>query len=319
MKITTNLVPSGFYNESIGGVVYPTEEYSDEELSLLPVEQQLFIKSDAYGKTLPEVPLQFWFDITSEPDVIWFKFINLALNSTVFNLKLDYNLIKNNANYDDQTMWTLFDNFKLDHDNHIKNSDDPYIVSADKILSLLSQTYVSKEKQFSKKYINANYLPFKIFVPYKNCPLNEVIFYVAKPAISNDYRKVPISFTGPDGSTATITSTSITEENAQLTPGSPGHKAGWLDLISDITVQTDSTTVNVGDTVVVNITTENTNISTVYLEPVIGTVNKTRVRLTNGQGSFIVKTDDLEAGDEIRIKLGYKFFTGAAEFVKVVT
>jgi hypothetical protein len=319
MKIVTSLHPATTYGQHHGSVEYPSQEYTVEELSELSEQERAALTSVNYGKTLPEVPLQFWFDITSEPDVVWFKFINVALNTTVFNFKLDYNIIKNHINYSDQTFWGISNNFKLEHDTHITQNNSPYIITKSDIVPILCETFVSKETQISLKSLNVNDVPIKMFVPYKNCPLNEVKFYVAKPIISDDYRKVPISFVGPDGSTATVSSTSITEEITTLLPGQPGHRSGWLDLISNITVQSDANIVNAGDNIVVNISVEDTRISVIYVESVIGYTNKTRVALTNGQGSVIVKTDELQAGDEVRIKFGYKYFTGVAEYTKLIT
>jgi hypothetical protein len=320
MKIVTNLNQPTFYSPERGCVEFPVQEIiSAEELAQLSEDEQTFIQSTEYNKTLPEVPLQFWFDITSEPDVIWFKFINVALNTTVFNFKLDYNLIKNHINYADQTLWAISDNFKLDYTAHVIKNNSPYSIVKSELVPVLTNTFVSKETQINSKNLSISAVPFKIFVPYKNCPLNELIFYVAKPVLSNDHRKTPISFIGPDGSSATISSTSITEENASLLPGQPGFKAGWLDLMSNMTVQSNAGTVNVGDQIVVNVNVEEPQISTVFVEPVVGYTNKTRVALINGQGSFIVNTDDLQVGDTVRIKLGYKYFSGATEYTKLIT
>jgi hypothetical protein len=319
MIIVTNLNQATVYSHNYGNVEYPVEEYTVEELSELSEQELAALTSVDYNKNLPEVPLHFWFDITSEPEVVWFKFINAALNTTIFNFKLDYNIIKNHINYSDQTLWGISNNFRLAHDTHITQNNSPYIVTKSDIVPILCETFVSKETQINLKSLNFNDVPIKMFVPYKNCPLTEVKFYLAKPVISDDYRKVPISFIGPDGSTATVSTTSVTEEIASLLPGETGYKAGWLDLISNITVQSDANIVNVGDNITVNISVEDPNISSVYVEPVVGYTNKTRVALTNGQGSVIVKTDDLQAGDEVRIKFGYKYFTGVAEYTKLIT
>ena len=320
MKIVTSLNLPTFYSPQRGCIEYPLqEELPAADFQKLSQAEQTFLTSTEYAKTLPEVPLQFWFDITSEPDVIWFKFINVATNATVFNFKLDYNLIKTHTNYNDQTFWAISDDCKDEHDIHIKETNTPYSIRKTEIVPILTKTFVSKETLLNSAYLKVSNVPFKIFVPYKNCPLTELMFYVAKPVISDDYRKVPISFVGPDGSSATISSTSLTEEDALLLPGQPGFKTGWLDLFSNINVQSNAGTVNVGDQIVVNISVEEPNISTVYLEPVVGYTNKTRVPLTNGQGSFIINTDDLQVGDTVRVKLGYKYFTGATEYTKIIT
>lgn len=59
--------------------------------------------------------------------------------------------------------------------------------------------------------------------------------------------------------------------------------------------------------------------ATVYLEPVIGTINKTRIDLVNGTGSFTVSSTGLSAGDIIRIKVGWKWWKGEHDIFITVT
>jgi hypothetical protein len=59
--------------------------------------------------------------------------------------------------------------------------------------------------------------------------------------------------------------------------------------------------------------------ATVYIDPVVGTVNKTRVDIVNGTGNFVVSSAGLNVGDIIRVKLGWKFWPGASDvFITVV-
>jgi hypothetical protein len=59
--------------------------------------------------------------------------------------------------------------------------------------------------------------------------------------------------------------------------------------------------------------------ATVYIEQVVGTVNKTRVDIVNGTGNFVVSSAGLNVGDVIRVKLGWKFWPGAKDvFITVV-
>lgn len=59
--------------------------------------------------------------------------------------------------------------------------------------------------------------------------------------------------------------------------------------------------------------------ATVYIEPIIGSVNKTRVSLVNGVGEFVISSAGLNAGDVIRVKLGWKFWPGTSDvFITVI-
>ena len=56
----------------------------------------------------------------------------------------------------------------------------------------------------------------------------------------------------------------------------------------------------------------------IYVEPVYGITDKTRITLTSGQGSIRVLKSSVEAGNNIRVKLGFYSYTGLAEINKTV-
>ena len=59
--------------------------------------------------------------------------------------------------------------------------------------------------------------------------------------------------------------------------------------------------------------------ATIYIEPVVGSVNKTRAQIVNGVGEFVVSSAGLNVGDVVRIKLGWKFWPGTTDlFITVV-
>jgi hypothetical protein len=90
------------------------------------------------------------------------------------------------------------------------------------------------------------------------------------------------------------------------------------DVIAPISLSSTQSTVSPDSSITITVTTE-AYINEVYLEPVCGILNKTRVKITNGQGSFKILTTGLEAGDEIRVKAGHKKFTGIASYSKTVS
>ena len=54
--------------------------------------------------------------------------------------------------------------------------------------------------------------------------------------------------------------------------------------------------------------------STLYIEMVSGYAPNTRVKITNGVGSFRVIPLALEAGEELKVKVGWRLWPGAAEY-----
>ena len=89
------------------------------------------------------------------------------------------------------------------------------------------------------------------------------------------------------------------------------------DFVSPITLSSAQSSVTADGSITVNVSTD-TFIDEVYLEQVYGLLNKTRVKLTNGQGSFILYATGLESGDTVRVKAGHKKFTGIADFTAPV-
>jgi len=90
-------------------------------------------------------------------------------------------------------------------------------------------------------------------------------------------------------------------------------------ILSPITITPSKQTITEDDKVTLTVTTEDTSITEVYAEAVFGIVSKTRIALTNGVGTVNVMSLGLSVGDPIRIKFGYKFFTGLSEYTNTVT
>lgn len=151
--------------------------------------------------------------------------------------------------------------------------------------------------------------PFAIFVPYVNSPIEEWIFIIRDtngvvPQQGDPYTNTfNMTYTGPSGSTATITegTSTFVRSNTPI----------WKELISAPKV--DSFVVN--DSVIdVQISVDNPNIQFVYLEQQVGFINKAKVNLTNGVGNFSVLTTGLDIGANVVVRFGYKFFTNVSQF-----
>lgn len=90
------------------------------------------------------------------------------------------------------------------------------------------------------------------------------------------------------------------------------------EVIAPITLSSTQTTVSADSSITVTVATA-AYIKEVYLEQVYGILNKARVKLTNGQGSFKIMTDGLQVGEEIRVKAGHRKYTGIASFSKQIS
>lgn len=89
-----------------------------------------------------------------------------------------------------------------------------------------------------------------------------------------------------------------------------------LDLLDNITVSEDTSYSN-DDYYKFNVSTES-YVSEVFLEQVIGITDRSRVKLTSGEGSFRVLKSSVESGDQLRVKVGFASYTGLANATKTV-
>ena len=90
------------------------------------------------------------------------------------------------------------------------------------------------------------------------------------------------------------------------------------EIIPHITLSSDQTTVAPDSSIEVNVTAD-VSIKEVFLEQVYGAPNKLRVPLTNGTGSFRVYTTGMVVGETLRIKAGYRKYTGVSDFTATIS
>lgn len=92
----------------------------------------------------------------------------------------------------------------------------------------------------------------------------------------------------------------------------------WKEFFSNITAVSEQSTYTAGDTINITVTTD-PFIDYVYVENVVGLLDKTKVKLTNGVGSFSILTSSLSSGDEVEAKIGFKKYTGATKFKTILS
>lgn len=85
------------------------------------------------------------------------------------------------------------------------------------------------------------------------------------------------------------------------------------EIFSTIALSTTDTPV-AGDIITVNVTSSHTELDYIELEADAGILDRTRVKLTNGSGSFKILTSTFTAGEVIKCHAGVKRFTKLATF-----
>jgi hypothetical protein len=255
--------------------------------------KQLSCKSSALSnfidtsELLDSYNIKHWFDLSD--DTIHYKLINETENKTYIDVKISLSMLKSNKNFADQTMWSVSNDACISKVGVLTNED----LVAPMALSLLTKnnTLISEEYSTTTS-------PFRFFVPGKNSPVEQFIFMVKVPTSGDDnFCNVNVSFDGP----------AYNDETAQSL-------ISWKNLIE---VPTTQFTVN-DSTINVVTTVTDTNITELFLEPIVGSLDRTRISLVNGTGYFNISTASLNSGDRVRVKLGYKYFTGATEFTTTV-
>ncbi len=85
-----------------------------------------------------------------------------------------------------------------------------------------------------------------------------------------------------------------------------------LDYLDSITLEKDNSYVN-DEYVKIKITTQ-PYVSTVYVEPIAGIIDRVRADIDEtGVGSFRVLKSSVEAGNNIKVSAGFKFYSGIAD------
>jgi hypothetical protein len=150
------------------------------------------------------------------------------------------------------------------------------------------------------------------------------LFLIYVPYVSGEDLSI-LTFTADDPKNVLVLNGNI--EKIELGGiDNPNHIEYVRGLVFPDIVATAQSTITKDSTAEVTVELRNKNTgelvdrsATVYLDPVVGSVNKTRVEVVNGTGKFIVTSDHLSVGDTLRIKLGWKLWPGVADvFMTVV-
>lgn len=260
----------------------------------------------AVGTENSNFHIENWFDLSD--DTIWVKIKNVEEDKIYLNIKLPFSVIQSHPDFCDQGLWE----FKVDGflGNVLAlNTSTTVIATRDDISNVFQRTLYNKgDYVFYPASWNG---PFKLFVPSVNSTLADCTFIIrtTNDVVSSDDNQTntfTTTFTGPDGSAATISACSDTRgNNGQI----------WKQHLA--IPQVDSSEV-VGNQINVQISVADPSITQVYLEQQVGIINRSKVNLVNGAGSFSVSTVGLTAGDIVNVRMGYKFATNLNQFTKTI-
>jgi hypothetical protein len=238
-------------------------------------------------------------NIQTTETVLRYKFINVETQTPIIEFQLDLDTIKNNNRFSDQTWYGISDTILSNE----RTQTEVTLVPTD-IICLLDFSSIDKKDSLVNVYtgedITKTYkTPFRFFVPSKSSTFTDYIFQVALPVAGDIDNTVTVETNAPN--TVNLTET-----------------YNWKNAFANITASSTGTTV-AGEQIEVNVVADNTSIETLYLEPIVGILDRTKVKLTNGVGKFNILTSTLETGDVVEVKIGYKTFTNKTTFTKVLS
>lgn len=226
--------------------------------------------------------------------------LNTNTQTVIFNINIDIDVLKTLPTFTNQSYFgisnTVYDYYQTD----IATTTTPYEVKYSEFVNMYAANLVEKRK-LTLEVLDGNMLPIAFFVPSSSSTVNDIQFIVdVEDQESPHYPMYTIEF----DITGDI---AVVDIDKDLTK-----------LVSPITISPSKSSMTADDMVTLTVTTQDTSITEVYAEAVFGIIPKTRIALTNGVGTIKVSSLGLSTGDPVRIKFGYKYFTGIAEYTTTI-
>jgi hypothetical protein len=200
--------------------------------------------------------------------------------------KLALSTLKSIPGFVDQTLWTSLEKTPIPE---IDGEQSFYELKNSDLVDILGRTLVTKNVGNGNNS-GFNRTPYVLYVGDSSGDFNDFTMVLKL----NDPEE--FIFEGPSAS-------SITSETVAFAS----------DLLPSISLTSSQNSVGVDSSITVDVTSD-PSVKEVYLEQVYGVLNKTRVPLTNGVGSFVILTTGLSVGDMVRVKAGHRKYTGITDF-----
>ena len=209
--------------------------------------------------------------------------------------KLDLSTLKEEGNaFVDQTRWSVHDEtVKVDF-NGETHEPMARVLGRWDLVDVFANTFNSKKKKSreSSEYLST----WSFFVPFiKDCSMTDFTYRLV---LDRDLTYV-IDPTSPSKDMI------VDEPQAD-------------SIIAPITI-TPPATLSADSVAVVGVETSVPQIESIWIEPVVGQVDRTKVSLTNGSGSFKIITTGLTAGETVEVKVGYKKWTNVIKYTQTIS
>lgn len=237
------------------------------------------------------------------------------------DFELDINAIRNHNLFTDQSYFTLNRKtfaggvFEPSETEQVAPQAEHSVALTTDLLSIFDKTYAVRPSSLIIPAVAADapyMFPLRIFVPHVGATFDECTFHVLT---TNE------SFTNidaPDNIVSLINSDvwniSVDTTKHTVIDSATSYKS----LLAPITSTTTVTSPSVGDAIPVTVTCADTSVSKLYLDQVVGLLDKLQVDLTNGVGTFTILTNTLSAGETVKVKIGYKKYTSVNIFTKTL-
>jgi hypothetical protein len=283
---------------------YPTVDWTKPEDSIL------------IDGSHEKVPLAFKYTLTSSGTVANIKFKNMTENRTIYDISVDMSFISGQPA---QTLWIFSEEF-LD-----ANQEENYtaflaglppvntLAKTSDLVSVHERSFISKSQMF----LDRNSI-ICFMIETDNATIDDVLFNFVKPqSIKDNGTPYNAYVADPDNGLQYMYNTPGIEDWADHTVTVDGD-------VEEVTIPGFGLTANLhppittthtvsGDVITVNVSAK-PGISYLYLIQVTGALPRTQIPMVDGNGSFKIITTGLESGDDVVVKIGYKFWSNQEKF-----
>jgi hypothetical protein len=258
---------------------------------------------------IQDEPISFNCDFQLANNILTYKLTNTTENKVLANLSIP---IDNFSGAYACTIWRISDEFIAEHQSNISSfTDTPQAVPSNVMVNSTATTLPTRAKFML--------LPRKfnlVFWVNKDDPTTEdIVPVVIRPRLKSETPsadELNFDITYPE-------TTNWANHTVTFTGNLTKHEKDTVDQLAIEmlpAIEITSSTVS-GDVITVNFST-GTNISTLYLGQDVGYLPKTSVPVTNGTGSFKVVTTGLDTGEEVKVKMGHKYWSNQLTFTKTL-
>lgn len=208
--------------------------------------------------------------------------------------KLDLNTLTNINGFNDQTGWSVDDNVQtLNYTDSIPIARD---LGDHDLVDVFSMTLISKPSRLTTRLSPHYKSSWSMFVPFiTGADMTDFVYRLNL----DEGLTYEIDPTSPAKDDIINSIVSFKDLIAPITVTQPAGLSP--DSVAEVTVNTLP------------------GIDSLWIEPIVGQVNKTKVKLVNGVGKFNIITTGLETGDTVEVKLGYKKWSNATSYKQTIT